>query len=110
MKGFLVVVTIVSLLVGVLLGIAFVLLLVILGKYIFASSLIDLNGTVGRIATVQIPFDYNSKGKIRVRVSKTTKELCALTYYPHRFWKGDKVLIVEVNDSYVWVYPWKEVS
>lgn len=108
MKEYLVTIAIISLLFGAVLGIAFIALLLILRKYIFGNSIIHLNNSIGRIATVQIPFDYNTKGKIRVRLNKSIKELLALTYYPHKFRKGDKVLIIEVDSLCAWVYPCEE--
>lgn len=74
-------------------------------KKILASSLTHDHALAGCIGRVQVPFDYRSKGKIRISRHHSTQEITALTDYPNAFSQGDRVLIIQVVDSHAWVVP-----
>lgn len=84
--------------------------LIVFGLFVFrsrilASSLTHSHRLAGRVGTVQVAFDYRSKGKIILSFSSSTRELLAITDYPNAFAKGDRVLVVQVSKSHAWVVP-----
>ena len=58
---------------------------------------------IGLCATVELPFDGDSKGKVRVNVKGSMVDLIAITDDPSRFQVGDRVLIIQMEDKKVWV-------
>ena len=105
MNNLLVLVAIVSVLIGVLCGGVIVFVLFAARKQILANSLTHHHTLAGCIGTVQIPFDYNSKGKIRIYTNDSMRELIAFTDSPHSFKQGDQVLIVQIKNTHAWVAP-----
>ena len=105
MHNQLVVVAIISLLVGICLGICIIALIFTVRKKIFANSLRDSDALIGHLCTVQVPFDHSSKGKVSAHYHHFTKELMAITEFPHRFQKGDRALIINVHNNRAWVVP-----
>ncbi len=91
--------------IGIACGVLVVLSLFTVRKKISASSLTHHHAFAGRMATVQVPFDYSSKGKIVLSYNHSTQEIAAITDCPHVFGKGDRVLIVQVSKSCAWVVP-----
>jgi len=105
MNSSVLVVVIISVLIGVLCGGFIVFLIFAARKTILANSLDRTHTLVGSLGVVQIPFDYTSKGKVRVYSNDSMQEFVALTDHPHSFEHGDRVLIVQVKNTYVWVVP-----
>lgn len=105
MDNVLILVALIAVLIGVLCGGFIVFLLFTVRKKISANSLANTHTLAGQMGIVQIPFDHRSKGKIRVFVDSSTKELIAFTDPPNAFNKGDQVLIVQVKDTQAWVVP-----
>ena len=110
MNDQLVLVAIISLLVGICLGICIIALIFTVRKKIFANSLRDSDVLIGHLCMVQVPFDYASKGKISVRYHHSTKELIAITEAPHRFQKGDRAVIMNVHNNRAWIVPERYLS
>jgi membrane protein implicated in regulation of membrane protease activity len=75
-----------------------------------ANSLIRSNDLIGLVGTVEIPFDRNSKGKIRINVKDTSLDLVALTESSQTFKKGEQVYIVGIENSKVWVVEKESLS
>lgn len=105
MNNKLVLVAIISLLVGICLGICIIGLIFAVRKKIFANSLRDSDALIGYSCIVQVPFDYASKGEISVCHHHSSKELIAITEAPHRFQKGDRALIMNVHNNRAWIVP-----
>lgn len=105
MNYLLVLIASVSVLIGLVCGGLIVFLLFAVRKKILANSLTHTRTLVGHIGTVQMPFDHDTKGKVRVSVENSTKELIAFTDYPHTFNQGDQVVIVQIKDTRAWVVP-----
>jgi membrane protein implicated in regulation of membrane protease activity len=60
----------------------------------------DLSGVVG---TVELPFDANSKGKVRIQVRGSVLHLIAMTNEEKGFQPGDRVLVIGTEQGRVWV-------
>ncbi len=99
------VLVVISVLTGVLYGGLIVFLIFAARKNILVNSFGQTHTLVGSLGVVQIPFDYNSKGKVRVYSSDSMRECIALTDYPHSFEHGARILILQVKNAYVWVVP-----
>ena len=67
------------------------------------DSLMKPEDLVGLHGVVELPFDTNSKGKIRVDVKGSMVDLVALTDDAQGFKVGDRVLIIQMNANKVWV-------
>ncbi|ACK69400.1 conserved hypothetical protein [Gloeothece citriformis PCC 7424] len=91
--------------IGVSLGVLFVILVKLKRGKTNINSLVKLNQIVGTIGKVQIPFDQNSKGKVRVKVKGSLIDLVAVTNFPAQFQLGEDVLIIEFKENKVWVVP-----
>ncbi len=67
------------------------------------DSLMKPEDLVGLCAIVELPFDANSKGKVRVDVKGSMVDLIALTDDRQGFKVGDRVLIIQMQNNKVWV-------
>ena len=52
---------------------------------------------------VELPFDSESKGKVRIEVKGSMVDLVALTNDSHGFRVGDRILIIQMEGNKVWV-------
>ncbi len=95
-------IAIISLLVGILCGTIMAWVLHIL-KNRPADSLVRSNDLVGLSGTVEIPFDQDSQGKIRLNIKNSLVEFIAFTEESREFTKGEKAFIVGVENNRVWV-------
>lgn len=89
--------------IGIICGLAIVLLLYIGRRKQVANSLVHSSQIVGLYGTVEIPFDSKSKGKVRININASLIEFIAFTDEPQQFSKGDRVFIVELKGNKVWV-------
>ena len=96
------IVAIISIIMGVLCGTMMAWVLHTL-KHNQVDSLVRSNDLVGLSGTVEIPFDKNSKGKIRVSVKESVVGFIAFTEENKEFTRGEKVFIVGVENNKVWV-------
>lgn len=67
------------------------------------DSLMKPEDLIGLCGIVELPFDENSKGKIRVDVRGSMVDLVALTDDSQGFQLGDRVLIIQIQGNKVWV-------
>mgnify|MGYP001822547783 CR=1 FL=1 len=67
------------------------------------DSLMKPEDLVGLCAMVELPFDADSKGKVRVDVKGSMVDLIALTDDRQGFQVGDRVLIIQMQNNKVWV-------
>ena len=104
-NNLLILVAVIAISIGFLCGGLFVLGLFVGRKKILASSLTHDHLLAGHVGTVQVPFDYRSKGKVTVYHHSSTQEILAVTDYPNVFSQGDRVLVIQVVDSHAWVVP-----
>ncbi|MCT7984298.1 NfeD family protein [Laspinema sp. A4] len=68
-----------------------------------ANSLTRSSDLVGLSAMVLLPFNCESKGKVRVNIKGANVEFMAFTDEPRSFNKGDRVLIVGLKNNRLWV-------
>lgn len=105
MNGQILTFALISLLMGILVGMIVVLIIQLWRKKILSDSLVRSSQLIGKTATVEIPFDENSKGKIRLNIKDCVLELTACTDYSDKLQLGQTVLIIQVKDNNVWVVP-----
>lgn len=67
------------------------------------DSLMKPEDLVGLYGVVELPFDAESKGKIRVEVKGSMVDLIALSDDLQGFQVGDRVLIIQMQNNKVWV-------
>lgn len=89
--------------VGIFSGLLIVLLLGIFRRQQVINSLIGPQDFLGLACTVEIPFDFHSKGKVSLNVKGSNLELVARTEESKEFTKGEKVFIVGTENNQVWV-------
>jgi len=101
----------IAILVGILGGLVWVLLVSILRKNQKVNSLLKADDLLGRECTVEIPFDRENRGKIRVSIKGFTMDLLAVTQEKTKFNKGEKAVILErINNNTVSVVSEKYLS
>ena len=67
------------------------------------DSLMKPEDLIGLQGIVELPFDTNSRGKVRVDVRGSMVDLLAQTDDEQGFLVGDRVLIIQVQANKVWV-------
>ncbi|MDY7013991.1 MAG: NfeD-like protein [Cyanobacteriota bacterium] len=92
----------ISLLVGAFFGTAIVVLLQRLHDN-QANSIIRPNDLIGLLGIVEIPFDRNSKGKVRVSIKGINLDLIAFTESSRALNRGEQICIVGTENNKVWV-------
>ncbi|MEA5539480.1 NfeD-like protein [Limnoraphis robusta Tam1] len=92
----------ISIAVGVVSGTAMVWALRLLQRQ-QADSMVRADDLLGLPTIVEIPFDHNSRGKVRLNIKGTTLDLMAMTEDLQEFSKGDQAFVVGVEKNKVWV-------
>ncbi len=67
------------------------------------DSLMKPEDLIGLGGIVELPFDRESKGKVRVDVKGSMVDLVALTNDSQGFQVGDRILIIQMEGNKVWV-------
>lgn len=67
------------------------------------NSLVRSDDLVGVIGIVEIPFDQDSKGKVKLTVKNSDLYLIAYTQENRPFQKGEEVLVVGMDNNKLWV-------
>lgn len=93
----------ISVAVGIFGGMLIVLLVSIFRKRQVINSLVSPQDLLGLPCTVEIPFDANSRGKVRLNIKGSNLELVARTEESREFTKGEKVFIIGMENNQVWV-------
>ncbi|PSF34551.1 hypothetical protein C7H19_18465 [Aphanothece hegewaldii CCALA 016] len=91
--------------IGIVLGTFIVLLIQVQRQKLVINSLVSLEQLIGLSGIVEIPFDQNSKGKIRVNAKGSLVDIVALSNVSHHFKVGEEVLIIEAHENKVRVIP-----
>ncbi|MBD1915448.1 MULTISPECIES: OB-fold-containig protein [Cyanophyceae] len=92
----------IAVLMGLFCGLVAALVLRSLGRQ-SVSSLIRPDELTGQIATVEIPFDTHSRGKVCLRLRDSTISFFAITQEERSFQRGDSVLVVGLEHNKLWV-------
>ena len=103
MNSFLLGITVISITVGVFIGALIVWFIYFWRQREVVDSLMKPEDLIGLCATVELPFDADSRGKVRVEVKGSMVDLFALTDDPEGFQVGDRVLIIQMQKNRVWV-------
>ena len=74
------------------------------------DSLMRSEDVVGIYGRVEVPFDTNSKGKIRVEIKGSMVDLIALTEEARQFNPGERVFVIQMKGNKVWVVGADSVS
>ena len=88
---------------GILFGIISVATLRWLSNHGQTNSLIRAEDLVGACGIVEIPFDQDSRGKIKLEVKGTQFYLQAMTTEAKSLEVGDRVLVLGMEDNRAWV-------
>ncbi|NCJ07052.1 NfeD-like protein [Synechococcales cyanobacterium C] len=91
-----------AIIMGLFLGILAAAVLRALGQRQVDSLLHD-DELLGAMGTVEIPFDAQSRGKVRLAVKGATLDMIAFTRDPAPLNVGDRVLVVDLARGGVWV-------
>lgn len=86
---------------GILLG-SLIVLLIQMNR---SNSLISPEQLIGLTGIVEIPFNQNSKGKIRVKIKGALVDIVALSNLEHDLKVGEEVIIIVANENKVRVVP-----
>ncbi|AFY58930.1 NfeD-like protein [Rivularia sp. PCC 7116] len=99
------VVALIAIAIGICCGAVIVFLIVIQRRRQKVDSMRSTNNLVGLYGTVEIPFDKNCKGKIRVNMpgQNSTVDFVACTDDSKTLQPGDRVFIVQVRKNQLWV-------
>ncbi|MEO1692889.1 MAG: NfeD family protein [Cyanobacteria bacterium J06631_6] len=103
MNYFLLAITVVSIIVGIFFGALIVWFIYFWRQREIVDSLMKPEDLIGLCATVELPFNASSRGKVRVEVKGSMVDFAALTDDQEGFEIGDRVLIVQMQNNRVWV-------
>ncbi|MEM7594270.1 MAG: NfeD family protein [Cyanobacteria bacterium P01_A01_bin.83] len=93
----------ISIAVGIFIGALIVWFIYFWRRREVIDSLMKPADLIGLCGTVELPFDCDSRGKVRVNVKGSMVDLIAITDDSSRFQVGDRVLIIQMEDKKVWV-------
>lgn len=103
MNYFLLTITVISITVGIFIGALIVWFIYFWRQREIVDSLMKPEDLIGLWGIVELPFDAQSKGKVRVEVKGSIVDLVALTDDQQEFLQGDRVLIIQMQGNRVWV-------
>ena len=93
----------ISIAVGVFVGALIVWFIYFWRRREVIDSLMKPEDLVGLSGVVELPFDADSRGKVRVDVKGSMVDLLAFTEDKSGFQVGDRVLIIQMQNNKVWV-------
>lgn len=68
-----------------------------------ANSLVRSDDLVGLTGTVELPFDKDSRGKVRLQVKGSVIDSIAYTNDDKPFRQGERVLVISTEQNRLWV-------
>ena len=93
----------ISITIGIFVGALIVWFIYFWRRRQIVDSLIKAEDIVGLYGVVEIPFDADSKGKVRVNIKDSMIDLIAMTDECREFNSGDRVLIIQMKNNKVLV-------
>ena len=93
----------ISITIGIFLGALIVWFIYFWRRRQIVDSLIKAEDIVGLYGTVEIPFNADSKGKIRVNLKGSMVDLIAITDESREFNPGDRIFIIQMRGNKVLV-------
>ncbi len=103
MKNSILIITGIVVALGILTGALIVGLIYLKRRRQVVDSLVRINNIVGCFGTVEVPFNHNSPGKVRVNLKGSLVDFVAFTNETQQFNQGDRVVIVATKGNKVWV-------
>jgi membrane protein implicated in regulation of membrane protease activity len=103
-------VTGIAVIVGLVCGALVVLLIYLQRRRQIVDSLVRSDNVIGRLGTVEIPFNHSSPGKVRVEVKGSLVEFVAFVDQKQEFSRGDRVVVVAMKGNKVWVVAENSLS
>lgn len=103
MNYLIIIVALFSVAIGLFIGALIVWLIYFWRRRQIVDSMMRPEDIVGIYGTVEIPFDANSKGKVRVDIKGSIVDFIARSEETRIFNKGDRVLILQMKGNKVWV-------
>lgn len=67
------------------------------------NSLTQPEELVGVLGSVEVPFDQNSRGKVRIQLKGSIMEFSAFTNDPKPLKVGEQVVVISMENNRVWV-------
>jgi membrane protein implicated in regulation of membrane protease activity len=67
------------------------------------NSLTQPEELVGVLGSVEVPFDQNSRGKVRIQLKGSIMEFSAFTNDPKPLKVGEQVVVISLENNRVWV-------
>lgn len=99
----------ISIVVGIFFGALIVWFIYFWRRRQIVDSLIKAEDIVGLYGTVEIPFNADSKGKIRVDIKGSMVDLMAITDESREFNPGDRVFVIQMQDNKALVVSEKSI-
>ena len=93
----------ISIAIGVFIGALIVWFIYFWRRREIIDSLMKPDDLIGLEGIVELPFDADSRGKVRVDVKGSMVDLLAQTEEQQEFQVGDRVLIIQMQANKVWV-------
>lgn len=103
MNYLIIIIAVFSVAIGLFIGALIVWLIYFWRRRQIVDSLMRAEDVVGIYGTVEIPFDANSKGKVRVDIKGSMVDFIALTEETRIFNRGDRAFILQMKGNKVWV-------
>ena len=103
MNYLILIITGISIAIGIFIGALIVWFIYFWRRRQIVDSSIEAEDFIGIYGTVEIPFDENSKGKIRVNIKGLILDLIAVTEESRQFNPGDRVFIIQIQGNKAWV-------
>ena len=99
MNYIILVIAAISIIIGIFVGALIVWFIYFWRRRQNVDSLIKPEDAIGLYATVEVPFNANSKGKIRINIKGSVVDLAAITEEVREFNPGDRVFVIQMQDN-----------
>lgn len=93
----------IAIIMGLICGTAMASTLRLLGGRKGTNSMVRSDDLVGAVGTVEVPFNAQQRGKVRVNVKGSAIALFAMTEEDRDFQYGEQILVVNVQNNKAWV-------
>lgn len=103
MNYLIIIVAVFSVAIGLFIGALIVWLIYFWRRRQIVDSMMRPEDIIGIYGTVEIPFDANSKGKVRVDIKGSMVDFIARSEETRIFNRGDRVFILQMKGNKVWV-------
>lgn len=99
MNYLILVIAAISITIGIFVGALIVWFIYFWRRRQVVDSLIKPEDVIGLYGTVEIPFDAESKGKIRVKIKGSMVDVMSITEESREFNPGDRVFVIQMRKN-----------